>query len=62
MFRSQDPYDFGAGDAGVKYVGSIAVAAPEIVVDAVGNEYTSSNHDLFGGTRLCRLRWEKETG
>lgn len=60
VFRSQDPCDFGIGDARDKYVGSIAVAAPEIIVDAEGNEYISSNHDLAGGTRLCRLRWERE--
>ena len=60
VFRSQDPYDFGIGDARDNYVGPIAVAAPEIVVDVQGNEMISSNHDLFGGTQLCRLRWEAD--
>jgi beta-fructofuranosidase len=57
VFRSENPCDFGVGDASDKYVGRIAVAAPEIVVDSEGNEFITSNHDLFGGTRLCRLRW-----
>jgi hypothetical protein len=58
VFRSEDPLDFGVGDAGDKYVGSIAVAAPEIIVDGEGNEFITSNHNLSGGTMLCRLRWE----
>lgn len=60
VFRSEDPTDFGIGDAGDKHVGPIAVAAPEIVVDEGGTEYITSNHDLHGGTRLCRLRWEAD--
>ena len=31
VFRSQDPLDFGSGDASDTYVGMIAVAAPEII-------------------------------
>jgi hypothetical protein len=57
VFCSADPFDFGIGDAGRQYVGPIAVAAPEIIVDSRGNEYITSNHDLRAGTRLCRLRW-----
>jgi hypothetical protein len=57
VFRSDDPVDFGIGDASDKYVGPIAVAAPEIIVGADGSEYITSNHDLRGGTRLCSLRW-----
>jgi len=59
VFRSEDPLDFGIGDARDKYVGPIAVAAPEIVVDPDGREYITSNHDLRLGTQLCRLRWEE---
>lgn len=55
VFRSEDPFDFNDGSA--QYVGPIAVAAPEIVVDEDGNEYITSNHDLRAGTQLCRLRW-----
>jgi beta-fructofuranosidase len=58
VFRSEAPYDFGIGDASETYVGDIAVAAPEIIVDADGNEYITSNHDLRGGTHICRLGWE----
>ena len=59
VFRSADPADFGVGDARDKYVCTLAVAAPEIVVDADGQEYITSNHDLRGGTRLFRLKWEE---
>jgi arabinan endo-1,5-alpha-L-arabinosidase len=59
VFRSEDPHDFGIGDASAHYVGSIAVAAPEIIVDRDGGEYITSNHDLRGGTHLCRLAWER---
>jgi hypothetical protein len=57
VFRSADPFDFGVGDASHKYVGPIAVAAPEIVVDTDGTEYITSNHDLRAGTKICRLAW-----
>jgi hypothetical protein len=58
VFCSADPTDFGIGDARAKYVCDIAVAAPEVVVDAGGHEYITSNHDLLGGTQICRLRWK----
>jgi beta-fructofuranosidase len=58
VFRSEDPLDFGIGDASAKYVGSIGVAAPEILVDEDGTEYITSNHDFVRGTLICRLRWE----
>jgi beta-fructofuranosidase len=58
VFRSEDAFDFGIGDASAKYVGPIGVAAPEIVVDADGSEYITSNHDFVRGTLICRLRWE----
>lgn len=60
VFRSEDPCDFGVGDARHKYVCDVAVAAPEVIVGTDGNEYITSNHDLVAGTRLCRLRWEEE--
>jgi hypothetical protein len=62
VFRSEDPLDFGVGDASDMYVGTIAVAAPEIVVDCDGAEYITSNHDLRGGTRLCKLKWDYVRG
>jgi hypothetical protein len=57
VFRSEDPADFGIGDAKKHYVGPLAVAAPEIIVDAYGHEYISSSHDLAGGIRMCKLKW-----
>lgn len=58
VFRSEDPEDFGIGDASDKYVGLIRVAAPEIIVDPeTGDEYITSNHNLKGGTMITRLRW-----
>ena len=65
VFRSEDPLDFGVGDARPYYVCDIAVAAPEIIVDSAadggaGSEYITSNHNLDGGAMLCRLRWEPD--
>jgi hypothetical protein len=57
VFRSEDPYDFGKGNGIDKYVCSIRVAAPEIIVDEYDQEYITSNHDLTGGTQLCKLKW-----
>jgi hypothetical protein len=58
VFCSDDPFDFGVGSADAWYVGPIEAAAPEIIMDPeTGKEYISSNHDLDGGTRLCRLAW-----
>jgi len=57
VFRSDDPFDFGIGDARDKYVGPLPVAAPEVVADANGDEYVTSNHDLRRGTMIARLRW-----
>lgn len=58
VFRSEDPFYFGIGDASDKYVGCIAVAAPEIIVDSDGREYITSNHDVVAGTQICRLEWK----
>lgn len=57
VFRSKNPYDFGIGSAEDKYIGMINIAAPEIIVDQDGQEYITSNHDLDGGTQMCRLKW-----
>jgi hypothetical protein len=61
VFCSEDPFDFGIGDASDYHVCDIAVAAPEVILDGEGNEYITSNHGLTGGTQLCRLRWEETT-
>ena len=56
VFRSEDPYDFGIGDASSKLVARLPCAAPEIyVVD--GQEYVSSSHTPLFGEQMCRLRW-----
>ena len=57
VFVSEDPMDFGIGDAGGKYLGLIDVAAPEIIVHHDGSEFITSNHDLQAGTQMCRLQW-----
>jgi hypothetical protein len=59
VFRSEDPLDFGIGDASGKKVGMLPVAAPEIYrID--GSEYVSSNHNPPLGTQLAELGWEEE--
>ncbi|MFW6309075.1 MAG: hypothetical protein ACOC1S_03570 [bacterium] len=57
VFRSKDPYNFGIDNAEEKYIGSIEVGAPEIIVDETGQEYITSNHELIGGTKICKLKW-----
>ena len=59
VYRSEDPCDFGLGDeeARAKYVGLLPVGAPEIIRDSDGTEYITSNHNLTGGTMMCRLGW-----
>jgi hypothetical protein len=56
VFRSRDPFDFGIGDASAKYVGRLAVAAPEIIVHD-GNELVSSCDRMTEGITLTRLVW-----
>ena len=56
VYRSTDPMDFGLGDDSKK-IGTIAVAAPE-VVSWQGRDYISSVHDLKGGVQLTRLDWK----
>lgn len=56
VYRSVDPMDFGL-DRDDKLIGTIAVAAAEIVSDRV-HDYISSVHDLGGGVQLSRLEWQ----
>ncbi|MBT4820247.1 MAG: hypothetical protein HON70_31360 [Lentisphaerae bacterium] len=56
VFRSEDPMDFGIGDAASKYVGYFPAAAVEIY-ESEGQEYVSSNHDPILGTKMCHLQW-----
>lgn len=58
VYRSADPLDFGLDDD-AKKVGTIAVAAPEVVTDQ-GEDFISSVHDLAGGVQLYRLAWVPE--
>lgn len=56
VFRSEDPLDFGVGDASRAYVCTFPAGAPELyVVDGI--EYVSSNHNPPLGTQLCRMKW-----
>ena len=60
VFRSDNPFNFGIGTdyASKEYVCNIKTAAPEIIVDNnTGKEYITSNHDLTGGTQICKLNW-----
>jgi sucrose-6-phosphate hydrolase SacC (GH32 family) len=59
VFRSEDPLDFGVGDASDKLVGTLAVGAPELY-KVSGQEYISSNHEPQLGTQMCRLQWVEE--
>jgi hypothetical protein len=56
VFRSDDPLDFGVGDASGKLVGRIACAAPELY-EFDGVEYLSSSHTPHVGEQLCRVAW-----
>lgn len=58
VFRSADPLDFGIDRLG-DYLGVLPVSAPEIIVDGDGQEYITSNHNLTGGTMVCKLIWEQ---
>ncbi len=60
VLRSEDPTDFGVGDARDKLVCRFPAAAVEIYVDSDGKEYVSSNHNPPLGTQMCRLRWEPD--
>ncbi len=56
VFRSEDPYDFGVGDASSKFVGRLPCAAPEFyTID--GQDYVSSSHTPLFGEQMCRVKW-----
>jgi hypothetical protein len=57
VFRSEDPMDFGVGDASGKYVCELPAAAVEIY-EVDGVEYVSSSHDPMVGNQMAKLRWE----
>ncbi len=61
VYRSEDPADFGLTDSAAqeKYVGMIAVGAPEIITDTDGAQYITSSHLPSEGTLICRLKWEE---
>jgi len=56
VFRSEDPTDFGVGDARSKLVGRLPCAAPEFYTFD-GQEYVSSSHTPLFGEQMCRLKW-----
>ena len=60
VFRSEDPYDFGVGDASGKLVGRLPCAAPEIIETESG-EFISSSHSPLFGEQMCRLKWMGDT-
>lgn len=58
VYRSADPLDFGRGDDSKK-IGTIAVAAPEVVQDGE-RTWITSVHDLRGGIQSAPLEWRAE--
>jgi hypothetical protein len=56
VFRSEDPTDFGIGDAGAHFVGRLPCGAPEFY-EVDGQEYVSSSHAPLFGEMMCRLCW-----
>ena len=56
VFRSDDPFDFGVGDASDKLVARLPCAAPELY-EFDGVEYVSSSHTPLEGEQLARLAW-----
>jgi hypothetical protein len=59
VFRSEDPFDFGIGDASSRLVGRLPCAAPELY-EIDGREYVSSSHTPLSGEQMCRLRWVED--
>ncbi len=63
VFCSDDPEDFGVDDGSKGYdvnryfVGTIRVAAPEIIVDPVSGQEYITTCDLSAGIRMHRLKW-----
>ncbi len=60
VFRSEDPMDFGIGNASDKYVCNIFCAAPEIIIDENGNEFMSSSHDPVIGNYMSKMEWRED--
>ncbi len=59
VLRSEDPLDFGVGDASDKYVGIFPAGAPELY-EIDGRCYVSSNHNPPLGTQIAQMEWVKE--
>jgi len=59
VFRSEDPFDFGVGDARGKFVGRLPCAAPELY-EFDGIEYVSSSHAPLECEKMCRIRWVED--
>ncbi len=59
VYRSTDPLDFGT-DTDAKKIGTIKVAAPELVVDDQGREFFTSVCDSHDGVELHRILWAPE--
>lgn len=57
VFRSENPKDFGVGNATDKFCTVFYAAAPEIIKDVDGKEYISSSHDPKTGNFLAELEW-----
>jgi hypothetical protein len=58
VYRSEDPLDFGVGDASDLYVSSFPVAAPELFVGPAGREFVISVHNPPLGAQIAPVRWE----
>jgi hypothetical protein len=56
VFRSEDPYNFGVGDASSKLVARLPCAAPEFYTVSGEDFVSSSNTPLFG-EQMCRVQW-----
>ena len=56
VFRSEDPFDFGIGDASEKLVCRLECAAPELYTFD-GIDYLSSSHAPLVGEQMCTLAW-----
>jgi hypothetical protein len=59
VFRSEDPYDFGIGDASSKLVARLPCAAPEFYA-VNGEEFVSSSHTPLFGEQMCRMKWVED--
>jgi hypothetical protein len=59
VFRSEDPEDFGVGEAGGYHVCPFPSAAPELY-EVAGVNYVSSSHNPPAGEFIARYRWVEE--